>query len=275
MPLPIPLLDHAVIGLGTDLDAGEAAFRKLGFALTPRGHHSLGSMNHLAVFGTDYLELLAAPADSPRREVVGGPRGLAALVFACRDADASFAALAAALVPASPPQRFSRPVTLDGTRSDAVFRTVRLPADAVPAGRFYFCEHTTPELVWHDPWRRHPNRACGIAEAVIAAADPPALAALFARMFGPGMLRAEGAGFVLTLGVACCRVIPPAAARARFGEVAEGRADFMAALVLRSAAVAETRTVLASGGVTMAATPGGGVLVPAAAACGVALEFRE
>ena len=65
MTPPLPLLDHAVIGLGTELDAGEACYRRLGFTLTPRGYHSLGSMNHLAVFGTDYLELLAAPAASP------------------------------------------------------------------------------------------------------------------------------------------------------------------------------------------------------------------
>ncbi|MGC8477038.1 MAG: VOC family protein [Acetobacteraceae bacterium] len=275
MTPPLPLLDHAVIGLGTALDAGEVAFRRLGFALTPRGHHTLGSMNRLAVFGTDYIELLAAPADSPRREVVDGPRGLAALVFATRDADGAFAALEAAGVPAMPPQRFSRPVTLDGATRDAVFRTVRLPADMVPAGRFYFCEHATPELVWHDAWRRHPNRVTGIAEAVIAAADPAGLAGLFARMFGAEMLRAEADGFVLALGLARCHVVGAAAARARFGAVAAGRSDFMAALVLRSASLEQTRAALAAGGVAMAALPGGGILVAAEDACGVALGFVE
>ena len=275
MPPPLPLLDHAVIGLGTDLDAGEARFRRLGFTLTPRGYHSLGSMNHLAVFGTDYLELLAAPADSPRREVVEGPHGLAALVFATRDADGAFAALAAAGVPATPPQRFSRPVTVAGETRDAAFRTVRLPADAVPAGRFYFCEHETPDLVWRDEWRRHPNRVTGIAEAVIAAADPAGLARLFARLFGADMLRLEADGFVLSLGLARCRVIGAAAARARFGAVAPGRADFMAALMLRSAALADTSAALTAGGVAAAALPGGGLLVPSAEACGVALGFVE
>ena len=37
-------------------------YRRLGFTLTPRGYHTLGSMNHLAIFGTEYLELIAGPA---------------------------------------------------------------------------------------------------------------------------------------------------------------------------------------------------------------------
>ncbi len=52
-------IDHVVL-LVRDLDGAEAQFHRLGFNLTPRGHHSrLGSYNHCAMLaGGDYLELL-------------------------------------------------------------------------------------------------------------------------------------------------------------------------------------------------------------------------
>jgi len=39
-----------------------------GFTMTPRGTHTLGSINHLAIFGTEYLELLGARVDELRSE---------------------------------------------------------------------------------------------------------------------------------------------------------------------------------------------------------------
>lgn len=56
--VPQPILDHAVINVADQLDSASARFRRLGFQLTERGHHSLGSSNHLAIFGENYLELL-------------------------------------------------------------------------------------------------------------------------------------------------------------------------------------------------------------------------
>ena len=43
--------------------------------LTERGYHSLGSMNHLAMFGTDYLELIAVPkgATTGRMDLLNFP----------------------------------------------------------------------------------------------------------------------------------------------------------------------------------------------------------
>ena len=54
-------LDHTVINVKGDMDVAEALFDKLGFTLTPRGYHSHGSINHLMMFGTDYLELIGIP----------------------------------------------------------------------------------------------------------------------------------------------------------------------------------------------------------------------
>ena len=61
MALPAATLDHVVINARDDMDRAADVYRRLGFTLTERGYHSLGSMNHLAMFGTDYLELIAIP----------------------------------------------------------------------------------------------------------------------------------------------------------------------------------------------------------------------
>ena len=156
MPLPVPVFDHVVVNVQDRMDEAAACYRRLGFTLTPRGHHTLGSINHLAVFGTDYLELIGLPpGGTGRGDLTGWPIGLNGLVFATENADAVHAALQAAGIACTPPQSLSRPVALaDGSTRDAAFRTVRLPNDTTEAGRLYFCAHATRDLVWRDAWRR-------------------------------------------------------------------------------------------------------------------------
>src|SRR5882724_5190745 len=133
MTLPAATLDHVVINARDDMDRAADIYQRLGFTLTPRGYHTLGSMNHLAMFGTDYLELIAAkPGDTGRPEIMGSPEGLNGLVFGTDDSAATFAAMEQAGVPVFPPGEFSRPVALPGGARDAVFRTVRLQPGTVP-----------------------------------------------------------------------------------------------------------------------------------------------
>ncbi len=40
-------LDHVVVNVLRRMDEAADLFAALGFRLTPRGHHSLGSINHL------------------------------------------------------------------------------------------------------------------------------------------------------------------------------------------------------------------------------------
>src|ERR1700761_5099947 len=111
--LPVPTLDHVVVNARDQIDQAADTYRRLGFTLTPRGYHTLGSINHLATFGTDYLELIAAPAGETRRqEILEAPAGLNGLVFGTEDSAATYAALKEVGVPIEPPQEFSRPVAL-------------------------------------------------------------------------------------------------------------------------------------------------------------------
>jgi hypothetical protein len=278
MIFPVPTLDHVVINVRDRIDEGADIYRRLGFTLTPRGFHTLGSMNHLAMFGTDYLELIAAPRGDPQRpEIMQAAEGLNGLVFGTEDSAATYAAMQQAGVNFLPPGEFSRPVVLpDGTTRDAVFRTVRLAPGTVSVGRLYFCHHFTRDLVWRDEWRHHANGATGVARAVIAAADPSELGTLFGRMFGPDALRPIAGGLSLTVGVSRFDIVTPDALQAEYGELAPdpgGRESFMAALVFRTRSLEAAAHAMEAGGIAGVRREHGVVTVPAASACGATLAF--
>src|ERR1700744_2442973 len=109
--LPMPTLDHVVVNVRDRIDAGLETWQRLGFTMTPRGYHTLGSMNHLAIFGTDYLELISVqPEAKGRPEILASPFGLNGLVFGTEDSASAYAALHEAGVPVERPVEFSRPV---------------------------------------------------------------------------------------------------------------------------------------------------------------------
>lgn len=171
-------LDHLVLNAQFDTDRAASLLERLGFTLTPRGYHSMGSINHLIMFDDHYLEILGLPPGQPvqRQELLAGPAGLDGLVFGSRDIQASAAAIAQAGFIAQPVHSFSRPVDIDGQQRQARFSTVHLAADTFSAGRVYFCQHHTPELVWRDEWRRHPNGVTRIGKPIVVARDPASLA---------------------------------------------------------------------------------------------------
>jgi hypothetical protein len=188
-----PVLDHAVINVMGKLDEAAAQYGRLGFQLTGRGHHTLGSSNHLAIFGENYLELLGyLPGNETKRaDLWTHPAGLTGLVFKSVDPDLVFAALQERGVPTAEPMSFSRPVSLPAGAQDARFRVVRVSGDEVQNGRTFFCHHDTPELVYRGEWRAHPNGAIDIVEFVIASNAPRRTAALYERMFGLPLLEPQ------------------------------------------------------------------------------------
>jgi Glyoxalase-like domain len=278
-PLPVPTLDHVVVNVRDRIDEGADTYRRLGFTLTPRGYHTLGSMNHLAMFGTEYLELIAAPpGDTRRREILTSPEGLNGLVWGTEDSTATYEALLAAGVPIEPPQQFSRPVTLPGGARDATFRTVHVTPGTIQAGRLYFCHHLTRDLVWRDEWRHHPNGVIGVMRAVIAAQDPVSLGGLFARMFGDDAVQETVHGSRLLVGLSQFDVITPTALQRAFGDAApdgNGRPEFMAALTLRALSLEVVADALRVGGIANVRRESDRIVVPASAAFGTVLEFRE
>lgn len=276
--LPVPTLDHVVVNVRDRIDDGLKTYERLGFTMTPRGYHTLGSMNHLAILGTEYLELIAAqPGDTRRAEILASPFGLNGLVFGTDDSASVYAALHAAGAPVEPPLEFSRPVELaDGVRH-ATFRTVRLTPGAVPAGRIYFCHHFTRDLVWRDEWRHHANGAIGVARAVVAARDPSVLGAMFARMFGEAAVQRSSAGCSLAVGLSHFDILNVDELARQFGDAApggDGRDEYMAALTIRTRSLKSAAVAFQAGGISGIRTEVDRIVVPASATFGVTLEFR-
>ncbi len=235
------VLDHIVINTRFEMDRGQEIFAKLGFNLTPRGHHTLGSINHLMMFDSDYLELLGiAEIDADKRtDISRAPPGLNGLVLKTSDVDETFARLEALGMAGDPPRSFSRPLTLsDGTSGEAKFRTVTLRGDAFPAGRLYFCEHLTPELIWRAEWQTHPNGVTGFCELVIVSDVPEETAARLAALLEISATDKRDGTWSIALDTGFRLTFETRDAYAvRFGELAragEGREAFLGALCLRA-----------------------------------------
>jgi Glyoxalase-like domain len=296
MAAATPCLDHIVVDVREEIDSAAQRFAALGFQLTPRGHHTLGSENHLAIFATDYLELLGF-AGNARAELEPFPIGLNGLVFKTADAEGTHRHARAAGLRVLPVQSFSRPVTLgdpqgdphpslprmrgratEGAQTrDARFRTLRLDPKAVPMGRVYFCEHLTPELVWRKEWQAHPNGALAIGRVVVVTPDPARTAALFQTLFGSAAVVAAPEGRVtVAAGTARVELTTPNAVAAEFGTAAawpEGRREYLATAEFKVQSLAETARRL--GPATGVQTDRGRVVVPAAVAFNTTLVFAE
>jgi catechol 2,3-dioxygenase-like lactoylglutathione lyase family enzyme len=279
MPLPTATLDHVVINARDDMDRAADIYRRLGFTLTERGYHSLGSMNHLAMFGTDYLELIAVPknATTGRLDLLNYSFGLNGLVFGSEDSAITYAALQKAGLPFDPPSEFTRPVKYTGGQGDARFRTIRMKAGVVPYGRIYYCHHFTRDLVWRDEWRHHANGTVAVVRAVIVEPDPAKGAKLYADMFGAEAVRDIKNGKTVVIGNSRFDIVTEGALKAEFGNAApdaEGRSAYMAGLTLRTMSLAKAAKALEAGKIDVKKS-GDRIVVPAHEAMNAVLEFVE
>jgi Glyoxalase-like domain len=240
-------LDHVVINTLFDMDRAATLMSQLGFTLTPRGYHSLGSINHLMVFEGHYLELVGLPlgTDVLRRDVLESPLGLNGLVFQASDIDACISQLRGSGLAVLEPQSFSRPVTIDGVEQLARFRTVRTAPELFEAGRVYYCQHYTPELVWRRQWMSHANGGSGLSELVVVSTSVETDVSRYAKAAqAPAEKRADDVwtidladGFRITL-------LSPARYLERYGELgvkADGRNSFFGAIVFKAADLGRIR----------------------------------
>jgi catechol 2,3-dioxygenase-like lactoylglutathione lyase family enzyme len=215
-------IDHVVIAV-RDLDRGEAQFRRLGFALTPRGHHTkLGSYNHCAMFKQDYLELIA-PGTKSRPALdrfLAVREGIAGIALRTGDAQRTYGELRERGVSAAEPNAFGRPVEAEGRKGEARFATTEVESAATADVRVFYCQHDTPELVWLPSYLAQPNGVERLAGLVIVD-DGAGFAGLLDRIPGNPATQAE----FLTSAAAAQRfagdpilaTAPPYVAAVRFG----------------------------------------------------------
>jgi hypothetical protein len=250
------VLDHVVINVLTRMDEALAVFAGLGFSLTERGHHSLGSINHLAMFGADYLELIGIEpnADPVRREIADGALGLDGLVFGTDDARQTHRRLVAAGIPVRAPLDFDRPVRVNGIDRRAAFTTVRVEPEYLGGGRIYFCEHKTRDLVWRPQWQQHPNSALAVAALTIVVADPREEGRRYADLLDLTVTATDAAEVEVRLGSFVIVLCSLARYRSRYGSMgcsashgprstgADLRTAFMGALTVRVGSLVQARS---------------------------------
>ena len=272
------VLDHVVINTLFDMDRAASLMSQLGFTLTPRGYHSLGSINHLMMFEHDYVELLGLPTDTEkvRKDLLESPGGLNGLVFKASDADATQRTLRDSGLSPLEPQSFSRPVVIDGVEHLARFRTVRTAPELFEAGRVYYCQHYTPELVWHRPWMSHPNGVRGLCELVVVTSNVDVDGPRYAKAAQASVeVRGDDGTIALTGGFRLI-LTSPARYRARYGELGvegDGRQSFFGAIVFDAPDVTRIRD-LASTVPDLRVEAGQGSLRVSVPFLNTLLEFR-
>ena len=270
-------IDHAVFAV-RDLDVAHETFRRMGFTLTPRGRHTLGSQNHCVVFGDDYLELLWLPPDLKTRPFIAdfleGGEGLAALALKTGNADAAHAELHGAGLEPTAPMDFSRPVHFPGGTRNARFRTLDIGAAHVPCGRLFLCQHQTPELVWRAEWQRHDNGATAIAAVAVIAGDVAVTAAAYEKIFDTTAKEIAEGLLVETGGAPIAVVTERSLARRLPGVWISARpAPMVAAVFIRVGDRSRAEQTLSRGGFHPSRMPDGSFAIGAAEAHGVAMVF--
>lgn len=214
--------DHLMI-LVRDLAQAAACYRGLGFTLTDRGEHpAFGTANHTIMLDGNYLELLTVervtPASAARAEILRGREGAYAVALATEDSVAVHHALAERGIAVDAPADFVRPVRLGDGMRDARFRSVLFPpAPSLP--NLFACQHLTRDLVWQPAWMAHPNGALRVTEIILSHADPDALRADYAVIFGDESIDTVGEGWCLVIGNTRLSVSRPDAIARWFGGI--------------------------------------------------------
>jgi catechol 2,3-dioxygenase-like lactoylglutathione lyase family enzyme len=255
-------IDHIVIAV-RDLDRADAQYRRLGFALTPRGHHvKLGSYNHCAMFAEDYLELLAqgTPPRPALERFLKAREGILGIALRTADARRTFAELSQQGVAIADPVDFGRPVDTPNGQREAQFTTTELDNDSTAGLRVFFCQHKTPELVWLPQYMAQPNGVTGLGGLVVVDAG--------ARLEGV-LKRALGGA------ASAIEYLTPAAATERFAgdPILAIAPPYVAAIRLRVEDRASTARFLETAGIRTRKLPSDALQVSSRDGMGAVLEF--
>jgi catechol 2,3-dioxygenase-like lactoylglutathione lyase family enzyme len=272
-------IDHVVLVV-RDLDSARATFARMGFTVTPRGDHTLGSKNHCVMFGHDYIELLMSPVENPHpsrqyyTEFARAGDGLAGIALKSANAKGAYTELLWAGFQPGETLEFSRPVVLPGGTREARFRVVQPRAGSMPGGRVFVCEHLTRDLVWRPEYQRHANGATGLAAIAIVCDDVAKTAQAYERLFDSKAKPIAEGLLVETADTPIAFVTAQSLAK-RLPDlwISARSAPQFAALFVRVADRDAAERALKAGGLEPARMPDGSVALGADAAHGVALVF--
>ena len=279
-------LDHLVICVH-DLANAALDWQTLGFTLTPTGVHPFGTSNRLAMFGNNFLELLAVtdvaavpPIENGRfnfaahqRDFLKTAEGMSMLALHSTDAHADAARFRTADIGTYAPFDFGRHAMLpDGSTARVGFSLAFATDRAMPGIAFFTCQQRhAPELFWKAEYQHHPNGALRVIEVVMSAPEPAQHRTFLERLtettaeFVPGRLTVGRNGDRITV------LGPSEMARRLPGVAAAGSPRFCAARVAVTDLHA-SRRCFENNGVAFEVI-GDALLTAPAASHGLALEF--
>lgn len=281
-------LDHLVICV-QDLAKAALDWQTLGFTLTPTGVHPFGTSNRLAMFGNNFLEVLAVtdiaavPPVTPghfsfaahNQDFLKTGEGMSMLALHSTDSHAEAARFRAADIGAYAPFDFGRDAVLPGGGVARVGFSLAFATDpAMPGVAFFTCQQRhPPELFWKAEYQHHPNGALRVIEVVMSAPEPAQHRTFLERLtegeaeLAPGRLTVGERGDRIT-------VLGPSGMALRLpGCVVDGPPRFCAAR-LAVTDLDTTRRLFESNGVAFAVIDNVLLTAPAASH-GLALEFVE
>jgi hypothetical protein len=186
------VLDH-VAHFVSDLGEAGRTLEALGFVVTPYSEQSTqdgpaGTANRCVMLEDGYLEFLSPIADTPHarrtREAMARYPGVHILALGTPAAAEEHARLARHGFAPLPLVDLEREVEVEGETRTARFGVARVPPEAMPEGRVQFVEHRTPDTVWQPRWLGHANGVTALTAVFVAADDPAAAAARYARFTG-------------------------------------------------------------------------------------------
>ena len=282
-------LDHVGVAV-RDLDAGRAAYERLGFQLTVRSHHRgspspgapvepWGSGNHCAMFRDGYLEIvgLTDPAMfSSVKTLLARYQGAHIVALGCESADATRTELERRGIKVDAPRQLERDAAYGtaGTETRrAAFRNMYLDRATYPEALFFYIQHMTRDVLWQPHLLAHPNGVTGIRDAFLCVAEPQATAEKLAPALGCAPERIDKGEWRLPLNRSSIRVMAPAAWARWAPDTPPPPLPGVAGIGFRVESIAATRGLLAARGVSARDGREGGIWVDPARGCGAALYF--
>lgn len=282
-------LDHVGTAV-RNLDAGAAAFEKLGFKLTPRSHHkgvvvpggpveAWGSANHCAMLSQGYLEVLGIVDESrfsSAQALLAKYEGPHIVAFRPAFAEA-VQSLTDAGLPVDPARNLERmiPFGPEGVESRRVaFRNMRFSPSTFTEAQFQYTEHLTRDVMWQPHLLEHPNGALSLDRVYLCSADPAATAAKLAPVLGIDPRIAGPGKIFFDLSASALCVLSPDVWSALSMEGPRHPIPAPVGYAVRTSSLRRTEEVLSRNHVPYTSYPGG-LCVGTSHACGNVIHFIE
>ena len=284
--MPARGLDHIVHAV-RDLDATAELYRRMGFTVGARNHHTWGTHNHIVQMPGFFIEILTfAEPDklgtdgfsklfaAYNRDFITRRDGLSLLILESQDAATDERAFSAAGIAQSPVMRFEREGKRpDGSPVKVAFSLVFATDKAAPDIHFCTCQQHFPENFWNPAFQTHDNGVREVRGVIMVADDAERHRAFVGAYTGSDDFCTEPGEVSAWLPRGSLSVMTPARFKAVFGGPLPVSAGGLQAIRFAVNDVAQSRAIVTAGGVRVRDHRDGFVVDPADA-MGAVLSFE-